>query len=361
MSDPDFATVLLAVGRDAAEGSGVDYSSLEIGHLGHIYEALLSLRLSVAGSPLRYDAGADRYVPEHEPESAEVAEGSLLWQTNEGGRKSGGVYYTPVSLVRHLVNHAVVPAYERHLDDVRETARTDPERAAQELLDFTVLDPACGSAHFLVQVVEALADRAVAFLADTPLPAIRESLDRLRAQAQGGAAVTDVALLRRLILKHCVFGVDLSPMGAEVATFSLAYLGRNVVVGDSLIGVGTAGSVIREEHNSLSPAAAGTSLGAIQGWALGLLDDPNVSARVADAEAYEALSVERGGAVRQALGAIKRRLDAEAIDPIEAAQRIIDVVAFYGLTKVDPPEPLLPITEEDLGVVCWMAVLPEPR
>ena len=51
LSDPDFATVLLAVGRDAAEGSGVDYSSLEIGHLGHIYEALLSLRLSVADRP----------------------------------------------------------------------------------------------------------------------------------------------------------------------------------------------------------------------------------------------------------------------------------------------------------------------
>ena len=239
MSDPDFATVLLAVGRDAAEGSGVDYSSLEIGHLGHIYEALLSLRLSVADRPLRYDADADRYVPEPEPESAEVTEGSLLWQTNEGGRKAGGVYYTPVSLVRHLVNHAVVPAYERHLDDVRETARTDPECAAQEFLDFTVLDPACGSAHFLVQVVEALADRAVAFLADTPLPAIRKALDRLRAQAQGGAAVTDVALLRRLILKHCVFGVDLSPMGAEVATLALAYPGRNVVVRNSLIGVGT--------------------------------------------------------------------------------------------------------------------------
>ena len=76
-----------------------------------------------------------------------------------------------------------------------------------------------------MQVVEALADRAVAFLADTPLPAIRKALDRLRAQAQGGAAVTDVALLRRLILKHCVFGVDLSPMGAEVATLALGVPG----------------------------------------------------------------------------------------------------------------------------------------
>ena len=116
---------------------------------------------------------------------------------------------------------------------------------------------------------------------------------------------------------------------------------------------------ILEEHNSPSPAVAGTSLGAIQGWALGLLDDPNVSARIAAAAAYEALSVERGAAVRQALGAIKRQLDSEAIDPLGAARRIIDVVAFYGLTRVDPPAPRPPITEEDVGVVCWMAVLPD--
>ena len=213
LGDPHFASVLVAVGRGDETGRGVDYSSLEIGHLGHIYEALLSLRLSVTDRPLRYDAGEDRYEPVNDPAPSDIAEGSLLWQTNEGGRKSGGVYYTPVSLVRHLVRHAVLPAYDRHLEGVRQTAKTDPKRAAQDLLDFTVLDPACGSAHFLVQVLEALADRAVGFLADTPLPAIRDALDRLRSQAQSGAVVTDVALLRRLILKHCVFGVDLSPMG----------------------------------------------------------------------------------------------------------------------------------------------------
>ena len=99
-----------------------------------------------------------------------------------------------------------------------------------------------GALTFWSKVLEALADRAVGFLADTPLPAIREALDRLRSQAHSGAVVTDVALLRRLILKHCVFGVDLSPMGAEVATLSLGWrrsyrdsrwriLGRNILVG----------------------------------------------------------------------------------------------------------------------------------
>lgn len=117
---------------------------------------------------------------------------------------------------------------------------------------------------------------------------------------------------------------------------------------------------ILDEHNATSAEASGAALGAIQDWALGLLGDPNVSTLLPATEAFEALGIERGGAVRQALGAIKRELDAKAIETDEAAQRIFDVVAFYGLTEVDLPEPKQPITEEDIGVVCWMVVLPDP-
>ena len=255
LADPHFARVLLAVGRDTATEHGIDYSSLEVGHLGHIYEALLSLRLSVADRPLRYDTGKDRYLPDES--QPDVPNGSLLWQTNEGGRKAGGVYYTPASLVEHLVRHTVRPAFRRHLEKVRQRTMTDPKQAARDLFDFAVLDPACGSAHFLVQVTEELADQTVAFLATNPLPLVREAVDRLRSQTLRGTQVTDVALLRRLVLKHCVFGVDRSPMGAEIATLSLwlasfvpglslAYLDRNVLVGNSLIGVANAETVIRE-------------------------------------------------------------------------------------------------------------------
>lgn len=247
-SDPDFATVLVALGRDAETGAGIDYSTLEIGHLGHIYEGLLSLRLSVADAALVYDPSKDQYRAQAEGESSDVEPGDLLWQTNEGGRKGGGVYYTRTELVRHLVRGAVVPAFADHLDRVRETAATDPAAAARDLLDFAVLDPACGSAHFLVVVVNELADLVVKFLGDTPLPEVRSALERLRAGASPGAVIEDVALLRRLVLKRCVYGVDVSPMGAEVAKLSLwltsfvpglslAYLDRNVVVGNSLVGV----------------------------------------------------------------------------------------------------------------------------
>jgi Eco57I restriction-modification methylase len=250
ITDAALAPALVALARDPKDSDvGVDFSDLEIGHLGHIYEGLLSLRLSVADRDFRYDAKSDRYVPASSKE-VEIARGDLLWLTNEGGRKGGGVYYTRTELVRHLVHEAVRPAFERHLSEVRELASSDPRAAAHRLFEFFVLDPACGSAHFLVEVVEELADQIATLLGDLGLPAVREELDGLRRAASStfGAGIEDTALLKRLVLKRCVYGVDLSRMGAEIAKvslwlgsfvpgLSLAYLDHNVRVGNSLIGV----------------------------------------------------------------------------------------------------------------------------
>ena len=257
LRDHEFGRVLAAVGHDAVRGMGVDFSTLEIAHIGHTYESLLSLHLSLAARPLRYDARKDRYVSAPSPGTADVKPGGLLWQTHAGGRKAEGVYYTPVEIVRHLVKGAVEPPFERHLAKVAETAKTDPEAAAKLLLSFAVVDPACGSAHFLVQVADTLAEMTVRFLAERPLPPLLDALERLRSRASPGVECEDAALLRRLILKHCVFGVDRSAMGAEVAKLSLwlasfvpglslAYLERNVVVGDALIGVGDPKPLLHE-------------------------------------------------------------------------------------------------------------------
>jgi hypothetical protein len=265
--DAALAPALVALARDPDDhDSGIDFSSLEIGHLGHIYEGLLSLRLSVADRDFRYEASSDRYVPASDGE-AEVERGELLWLTNEGGRKGGGVYYTRTELVRHLVREAVRPAFEQHLADVRARASRDPQGAAAQLFEFFVLDPSCGSAHFLVEVVEELADQIATLLGDLALPAIRDELDGLRTAAGStyGAGIEDTALLKRLVLKRCVYGVDLSRMGAEIAKvslwlgsfvpgLSLAYLDHNIQVGNSLIGVARPESITppAAEHGTLA-------------------------------------------------------------------------------------------------------------
>ena len=149
--------------------------------------------------------------------------------------------------MRHLVRHSVIPALDDHLDRVRDLARADPDRAERLLFRFRVLDPAMGSGHFLVDALDAIADRVQTFLAETPLAPLRGRLDALRAEA-GAAAADDARLLKRLLLKHCLYGVDRSGMAVELArvalwlssfvpNLALSYLNQNLKRGDSLVGV----------------------------------------------------------------------------------------------------------------------------
>lgn len=327
ITDAALAPALVALARDSDDPDiGVDFSGLEIGHLGHIYEGLLSLRLSVADRDFRYDPGNDRYVPASD-DKVEVAQGELLWLTNEGGRKGGGVYYTRTELVRHLVREAVRPAFDRHLVEVREIAATDPATASHELFDFFVLDPACGSAHFLVEVVEELADQIATLLGELALPAVRDDLDALRAAAGTtfGAGMEDTALLKRLVLKRCVYGVDLSRMGAEIAKvslwlgsfvpgLSLAYLDHNIQVGNSLIGVtrpesitapGTQHGQVALFGDALSEAIAGSAREAAH---LRSIEDRTPDEVEASRSAHQAL--------HDRVAAAKRVLDLWVAEPL---------------------------------------------
>ena len=82
-----------------------------------------------------------------------------------------------------------------------------------------------------------------------------------------GTQIEHGDLLHRLVLKRCVYGVDISPMGAEVARLSLwlaafvpglslAYLGHTVQVGDSLIGVADPAVLHGENNQGMRPIYA---------------------------------------------------------------------------------------------------------
>ena len=120
-----------------------------------------------------------------------------------------------------------------------------------------------------------------------------------------------------------------------------------------------AAASIIQEHNDDADHLAGRSLGSTQQWAREVLDHPDISSIPAARAAYEALEIERGSQIRRALGNIRRETDREAMNPTEAARQIIDLVEFYGLRDIDTSAPAPEITEDDIGVVCWMAVLPE--
>ncbi|WP_280437998.1 Eco57I restriction-modification methylase domain-containing protein [Nocardia carnea] len=177
----------------------VDYRNLGAEELGSIYEALLE------------------YVPQWDP-----ARNSYTLDIVSGNeRKDTGSYYTPTSLVESLLDTALDPV----LDDAE---KSDAPEAA--LLRVTVCDPACGSGHFLVGAARRIAKRVAALRAGDPEPtpkAIQEAM--------------------RDVVSHCIYGVDINPLAAELAKVSLwmeamepgrplAFLDAQIKVGNALVG-----------------------------------------------------------------------------------------------------------------------------
>jgi len=182
----------------------VPYADLDVRDLGDIYEGLLEQRLT-----LKIDANQLSY---------------LELVNQKGERKASGSYYTPDSLVDHLVRKTVNPLLEA-CDD-------DPEK----ILALKVLDPAMGSGHFLVKAVDVLA----AYLT-THCDPVDEG-----APADNGPG--EMAYWKRKVAENCIYGVDYNPMSVELAKVALwlytaqkdkplSFLDHHLKCGNSLIGV----------------------------------------------------------------------------------------------------------------------------
>ena len=115
-----------------------------------------------------------------------------------------------------------------------------------------------GSGHFLVETVDYVTDKALAFLNSFPWNPVTAHLESVRStildemEEQGilidPRRLTDVNLLKRHVLKRCIYGVDLNPMAVELAKVSLwlhcftlgaplSFLDHHMRCGNSLIGV----------------------------------------------------------------------------------------------------------------------------
>ena len=177
----------------------VDYRNLGAEELGSVYESLLELRAEID-----LDRPAFRLVT--------VA-------GNE--RKTTGSYYTPAPLISRLLDEALDPV----LDEAERAA--DP---ADALLALRVLDPACGSGHFLIAAAHRIAGRLASARSGDAEP----SPDDLR------EALRD-------IIGRCLHGIDINPMAVELCKVSLwleanlpghplGFLDHHIVVGNSLLG-----------------------------------------------------------------------------------------------------------------------------
>ena len=237
----------------------VNYRDMSVQQLGSIYERLL----------------------ERQPARNEI--GDLTNQPNLYARKDSGSFYTPQELVDLIVEKTLRPLAEERLRAFQEKseslagdrrsrdARRDELRnldPAEAVLDLKVLDPAMGSGHFLVTAVDFLSD----YIADlveyapavpewldgkyvSPLEERIESIRRDILQRAGDSGwivdasqLTDQAIIRRMVLKRCIYGVDKNAMTVELAKVSLwlhsftvgaplSFLDHHLRCGDSLLGM----------------------------------------------------------------------------------------------------------------------------
>ncbi len=245
------------------DGEPIDYSFIDVRHLGAIYEGLLEYRLVVD----------------------DAKSGKVHLETDKGERKATGSYYTPEYIVRYIVKQTLEPIIaeraqrfkelmaqisqvRQQLQDGRlapasiKTLRQDLQRLERKtwetLLDIKVCDPAMGSGHFLVTAVDFITAKLIGILGKYPednpvieqLEKIREDIIRnLRKQGISiePSQLRDDNLLHRAVMKRCIYGVDLNPMAVELCKISLwlhlsniasslSFLDSHLRCGNSLMG-----------------------------------------------------------------------------------------------------------------------------
>ena len=266
---------------ETAEGvpGPVDFRSLGVREFGTIYEGLLESELAVATVDLAIDAGG-AYVPVSKSADIEVAAGEVYLHNRSGVRKSSGSYYTKDFAVQHLLDGALEPALADHFSRLR-SMEDDVDRA-ETFFDFRVADIAMGSGHFLIAAIDRIEKGMADFLANHSLPGVRKELEALREAAEEAlgelaetTSIEDGQLLRRMIARRCIYGVDLTALSVQLARLSvwihtfvpglpLSFLDRTLVQGNSLVGIGTINEIrdkFAEDEGTLFEVNADKLLG----------------------------------------------------------------------------------------------------
>ena len=255
LSDEVMANVIDALSFEQTPNGRryINYRDLGVQQLGTIYERLIEQEIVRDGR-------------------------EIVVRPNVFARKGSGSYYTPDDLVGLIIKETVEPLVQSRMDafatkisdlstshlpedrKIGQLKRVDP---AGKLLDLKICDPAMGSGHFLVNLVDHLADRVIAAMAeaealiDDYISPLTERIYVIRNTIIGNAEdrgwtidaqqLDDRHIVRRMVLKRCVYGVDKNPMAVELAkvalwlhTFTvgapLSFLDHHLRCGNSLFG-----------------------------------------------------------------------------------------------------------------------------
>lgn len=202
-----------------------DYRNMGTEEFGSVYESLLELvpRVDLDSRSFSFVGIGDENGIDEDNEI----------EKKGNARKTSGSYYTNSELVNSLINTALIPAIENKIANETEKAKREKRDVNYEraLLDFSVIDPSCGSGHFLLSAARKIAEKLVEIRCGEENPNQNEYRKALRD-----------------VITNCIYGVDLNDMAIELTRTALwlegyepgkplEFLSHHIKCGNSLVGV----------------------------------------------------------------------------------------------------------------------------
>jgi hypothetical protein len=240
----------------------ISYRDMSVRHLGTLYEGLLEHKLFITqeATEVRVTKGKIEFIPASQGgklvQGRFLPEGAVYFGSDPSERKSTGSYYTPEYIVDYITRNTVGEKLKEIKDaflkqekgnlSAYANAVNEDERMAlaslleenaltfvrEKILTLSVLDPAMGSGHFLVNVTNLISNFITEFLNEMGMV---------------GTADTSPAYWRRWVVENCIYGVDLNPLAVELAKLSLwllsmakdqplSFTNHHLKCGNSLVG-----------------------------------------------------------------------------------------------------------------------------
>ena len=213
----------------------ISYAHLGVSQLGAVYEALLSYKGFFADEDLYEvklakdkevnELGSAYFVKENDlklyKDSEKVFEkdsitgelrlkkhekGSFIYRMAGRSRESSASYYTPEILTKCVVEQAIGLLEEQQLNDL-----PDPKSKAEKILSWRVCEPAMGSAAFLNEATNQLAELYMKYAMKVP---------RAKSLTQSEYR-TELQKVKMYIADRNLFGVDLNPTAVELGEVSI--------------------------------------------------------------------------------------------------------------------------------------------
>lgn len=271
-SDTDLIEILetLFYYTDSLNTYKRDYRTLSVAHLGTIYEGLLSYFFDRADEDIFYLVYAPKirgkakgkvksqdiiegYFDSYDYEKIakthtihriqNYKKGQIYLKNTSNSRKSTASFYTPESITKFLCQEALQESIKTTLND-------------KNILRFKILDNACGSGHFLIESLNAITK--IVLESFDSFPSFKTLYEREKDNITQNITeyipdyqIDESDIIKRLLLKRVIFGVDVNPFSIELSKLSLwidsfifgtplSFLEHHIKCGNALIGTSIA-------------------------------------------------------------------------------------------------------------------------